>query len=128
MSRSLTTCIQSVTGTPREGLQVDAINGGTLSAITDAGGVFVLPLEPGDYRIPFTGAVRVDGVAYPAGTAFRVTIPEGEGPIAWADALTGIEDASLIALLQRIEVLETAAQIASPAPAMPQVIEPEGEP
>jgi hypothetical protein len=119
VSRSLPATITSVTGAPREGLRLDFVNGGATSAITDAGGVFVVDLETATpYTLSFPGVVQIDGDPYPSGTVILVTVPDGEGPATFADCVTGVVDASPAALLARLEAVETALGIVQAAPEM----------
>lgn len=109
MSRTLPLTIRSVTGQPREGYQVVLAGTDPLEAVTDAGGVVTIEVPVGaTYAVGFGSALEVNGVAYGAGTVLHLAIPEGEGPLALADCLTGIADASLPTLLQARIDIETA--------------------
>jgi hypothetical protein len=110
MSRAVSATIGSPVSTPREGLRVDfhaePPNAST-SAVTDAGGVFVAQLEPGvPYMVPVNNAVIVNGQPFPAGTVFRVIVPEGEGPADISEVTVEIIDASQPALLAWLNVLD----------------------
>ncbi len=110
--RDVSAAILSATGTAREGLLV-AFHATppdvSVSAITDAGGVFVAELVPGvTYMVPVMNAVMVEGQDFPAGTVFRVVVPVGAGPATLAEVAVEIIDASTPALLARLATLERA--------------------
>jgi hypothetical protein len=111
MARAVSATIKDATGRAREGLRVEfhATEPATsVYAITDAGGVFVADLEPGAaYMVPVMNAVYVEGQAFPAGTIFRVVVPEGEGPVAIGDVTVDVIDWSLPAQWARMEAIET---------------------
>jgi len=114
MSRAISATIGSPVSTPREGLRVDfhadPPNANT-SAVTDAGGVFVAQLEPGvPYMVPVNNAVIVNGQPFPAGTVFRVIVPEGEGPADISDVTVEVIDASQPALLAWLGALEATVR------------------
>lgn len=106
MARPVSTAIRSPTGTPREGLRVDfhaVPPGESTFAVTDAGGVFIADLEPGiTYMVSSENPFSVDGQEFPAGTVFRVIVPEGEGPVTIPEITVEIIDASRPALLEMI--------------------------
>ena len=111
MTRAVSAAILSAAGAPREGLLV-AFHATppdmSVSAVTDAGGVFVADLVPGTaYMVPVMNAVMVEGQDFPAGTVFRVVVPVGEGPATLAEVAVAIIDASTPALLARLAVLES---------------------
>lgn len=125
MARTLPLTFRSVTGQPREGYQVVLAGTEPLAAVTDAGGVVTIEVPVGaTYAVGFGSALEVNGVAYTAGTVLHLTIPDGEGPLALADCLTGTGDASLPTMLQARIDLETAladlqsrvAALEAPAP------------
>ena len=111
-SRTVTATITDPTGQPREGLAVffHAPDGfANVVASTDASGVVRADLETGQlYRVSVENAVIVDGLPFPAGTVFRVNVPEGEGPATAPEALVGTDDASRPALLDAIAALQAA--------------------
>ena len=103
MPRRLSATIANATGAAREGASVEFVNGTVLSALTDAGGVFVLDLETGTpYVVAFSTAVQIDGVPYSAGTAFTILVHEGEGVATFAECITETRDGSVPALLAAI--------------------------
>ena len=105
-TRDITATVGSPVSTPREGLRVDfhaEPPHANTSAVTDAGGVFVAQLEPGvPYMVPVNNAVIVNGQPFPAGTVFRVIVPEGEGPADISEVTVEVIDASQPALLERL--------------------------
>ena len=106
MSRPLSATIANATGAAREGASVEFVNGTVLSALTDAGGVFVLDLETGTpYVVAFSTAVQIDGVPYPAGSAFTIVVPEGEGVATFAECITETRTGSVPALLAALDAL-----------------------
>ncbi len=111
MSRTVSACITDATGAPNEGLRVDFHAANPLqstSAMTDASGVFVVELVPlVVYQVSTENPFAVDGQPFPAGMVFRVTVPEGDGPVTIAEITTEIIDASRPALLGRLLALET---------------------
>lgn len=110
MIRSVTATIVQPDGTPREALAVyfHAPAGfANVVAQTDASGVVRADLETGQlYRVSVENAVIVDGLPFPAGTVFRVTVPDGEGTATATESLVGTDDASRPALLDRIAALQ----------------------
>jgi hypothetical protein len=128
VSRQVSARITEPTGTPREGTLVELVDGSIVSAITDASGVFVATVETDTtYTFGPAGAGQIDGVPYPAGTVFTLSVPEGEGTATFAESLVSTTDASPAALLARLVALEEAAQIPSPPPVMAQQSPDEGE-
>jgi hypothetical protein len=110
MSRNVSATVDSPSGTPRECLRVDFHGLGDVPdvhAVTDAGGVFVATLDSGAYLIPWSNAFTVNGQDYPAGTTFRLIVPEGEGPIALTCSAVEIIDLSPPAMMARLAALET---------------------
>lgn len=109
--RKVSATIDSPNGMPREGLRVDFHGlGGTPNAhaVTDAGGVFVASLVPGEYLIPSSNAFTVNGQDFPAGTTFRLIVPEGPGPIDLSSDAVEIIDLSPPGLLATVTALQTA--------------------
>jgi hypothetical protein len=123
MGRLVTAVVTSPADAPREGLPVEFFghDGSRVIAMTDAAGRFAAELVSGvTYDIPTENPVYVEGVAFLAGMMFRVTIPEGAGPLGIADLVASghiaIINASRPALVRRIETVEAALGIDLPAP------------
>ncbi len=110
MSRPVSASIHNPSGDAREGLRVDfhAIPPGvSINAMTDASGVFVADLVPGvSYLVPVMNAVTVAGQNFPAGTVFRVVVPDVIGPLTLEEILAEVIDWSLPAQLAAFAALE----------------------
>ncbi|MDQ3224438.1 MAG: hypothetical protein M3Q75_13345 [Gemmatimonadota bacterium] len=110
MPRPVSASIRNPSGVAREGLRVDfhaTPPDVPVNAMTDAGGVFVADLEPGvSYLIPCMNAVTVAGQDFPAGTVFRVVVPEIVGPLTLESILAEVIDWSLPAQLAAFAALE----------------------
>ena len=131
MSRSVSATVTDSTRVPREGLRIDfyGSDGSHVVALTDAGGIFTAELVPGiTYDIPAENPAYVAGVPFPAGVMFRVTIPEGDGPVSIIESQPQIIDMSRSAIARRLDALELAAGIVAPAPIPAPVPQPEPEP
>jgi hypothetical protein len=111
MERKVSARIDSPKQAPREGLRVDFHGVGdtpNAHAVTDAGGVFVVDLPPGEYLIPSSNAFTVNGQPFPAGTTFRLIVPEGAGPVDVTSEAVEIMDLSPPGLMAMIDALQLA--------------------
>jgi hypothetical protein len=114
VTRALSSTIQSVTGSPWEGLRVDflpEVEGyEPVSARTDAAGVFVAELETGvPYSTGLIGPMVLDGAELAGSvTVIHLTVPEGDGAITLTDAATLTLSTGWSVLLRRLVAAETA--------------------
>jgi len=66
-TRSVSALVATANGTAREGACVEFVDSTVISALTDAGGVFVVDVDVGTpYGVSFPEAVQIDGLPYPA--------------------------------------------------------------
>jgi hypothetical protein len=125
--RNVSAEIKAPNGQAREGLRIDfraEDPAASTYAITDAGGVFVAPLEPlVPYLISSENPFTVNGQSFPAGTMFRVVVPEedplaepSDAPVAIGDVTVEIIDASRPTLLRMITDLQARVTALEPTP------------
>ena len=68
------------------------------------------------YDIPTENPAYVEGIAFPAGTMFRLTVSEGDGPVQIVGGAVGVIDMSRSSIARRLEAIEMVLGIPSPEP------------